>query len=68
MGSYPRSLNLLIPKCVCLAKKSVNRKPFLERTIFFNDQNFFNCHQGTNMSSSKRFEGLQFSPLSFLMR
>ena len=34
MGSFPRILNLLIPKFWGLAKKSVNRKPFLAERFF----------------------------------
>lgn len=35
-------------------KKSVNRKPFLEQTIFFTHQNFFKSNQ-----TSRKFGGLQ---------
>ena len=35
----------LYQKMFCLAKKRVNKKPFLRRTIFFTYQNFLKCHQ-----------------------
>jgi len=44
---------------VCFAKKSVNAKPFLVRTIFVTHQNFRKCHQTSNMPSTS-FGGLQF--------
>ena len=44
---------------VCFAKKSVNAKPFVVRTIFVTHQNFRKCHQTSNTPSTS-FGGLQF--------
>ena len=41
---------------VCFAKKSVNTKPFVVRTIFFTHQNFRKRHQTSKMPST-RFGG-----------
>ena len=37
---------------VWFAQNSVNRKPFLVRTIIFSHQNFLKCHQTSRMPSS----------------
>ena len=46
-------------KFCLLAKKSVNKKPFPLRTIFFTYQHFSSINQASKMPSRK-FEGLQF--------
>lgn len=53
LGSVQTTQNFVIV-IVFFLKKSVNRKPFLERTIFFTYQNFLKSNQ-----TSGKFGGLQ---------
>ena len=48
-----------LTKLCLFAKKCVNSKPFLARTIFFSHQNFLKCHQTSTMPSWS-FGGLHF--------
>ena len=50
-----------LPLRPCLQKKSVNRKPFLGRTIFFTDQNYL-----TNLTKLQKWHQEDLEAYSFL--